>query len=534
MIRSSIPHRAFKVNSIFDIQVTEIKTRQSYLAIINFYAPPTIDIEAFIADLHIITNNITTPYLLCGDINAHHPIWDRSKTQADTKGQHFYNFINRQNLVILNDGSHTYPTRNTRDNNTTPDITAATPTLALHTTWNTTQDPLSSDHLPIHIDIGQHVTQIPSIPRFNIKKAKWHEYTEQIENTSIPQPTVEQITDVILQAAQQHIPKTKNQHKPQKTTPWWNYDCQRAITFRKTARNRYNNNNTEENLIIYKKARARCRKIIKEAKRASFQEFTNTFNRYTPISKIWKLIKAFKGHRTPLNRATIILRNNITYSTPAEIAEQFAQHYHSIATQCPQATPLAITQQNDTQPYNAPLTLTELNDAIRRAGNTAPGPDQIHYHFFKHLGETSKHKLLQAFNHSFSTHSYPDTWFQSHIIPIQKPQKEACLVESYRPISLINTIHKIFERIIKHRLLYVIKTENLIIPEQCGFTPGRSTTDNLVRITADIRDSIVQKKTTAALFLDLKNAYDTINITTLLHHLQKRSKGTSYTTSIIT
>ena len=77
-----------------------------------------------------------------------------------------------------------------------------------------------------------------------MKKANLHEYTEQIANTSIPHPTVEQMTDTIIQAAQKHIPKTKNQHKPKKTTPWWNYDCQRAITFRNTARNRYDNNRT--------------------------------------------------------------------------------------------------------------------------------------------------------------------------------------------------------------------------------------------------------------------------------------------------
>ena len=524
-IRVNIPHRVFQVNTTHDIQVIEIKTTQSYIAIINFYAQPTVDMEEFITDLYTITNNITTPYIMCGDINAHHPIWDRSRTQPDAKGQLFYNFINAQNLVLLNDGSHTFPSRTTRDNNTTPDITATTPALALQTTWNTSPDPLSSDHLPIHINIEHNTTPTHNIPRYNIKKTNWHEYTEHIENTNITRPTVEEVTNTILQAAQTHIPKTGHQHKPQKAAPWWNYECKRAITFRNTAKNRYDKNKTEENLINYKKARARCRKIIKEAKKTSFQEFTNTFNRFTPLSKIWKIIKAFKGHKAPLNRATIIIKDNITYSTPEEISELFALHYHNIALQCIQPTPLTITQHNDTQPYNAPLTLTELENAINRAGNTAPGPDEIHYHFFKHLGPNGKQKLLQAFNHAFSTHTYPDTWFHSHIIPIQKPHKNTSFVDSYRPISLTNTIHKIFERIIKHRLLYIIKTENLIIPEQCGFTPGRSTTDNLIRITADIKESITNKKTTAALFLDLKNAYDTLNITTLLQHLRKKIKG---------
>ena len=160
---------------------------------------------------------------------------------------------------------------------------------------------------------------------------------------------------------------------------------------------------SEENHNNYKKAKAKCRKIIKEAKRTSFQELANTFNRYTPLSKLWNITKAFKGHRPTLNKATMIIYNDNTFTRPDDITEQFANYYHMISSTCP--TPLTIdtTEITDTESYNLPLTIAELEDAINRTGNTSPGPDQIHYHFFKQLGTRAKHMLLQALNHTYIT-----------------------------------------------------------------------------------------------------------------------------------
>ena len=525
-IKNNIPFRNINVNTNFDIQAIEIKTNQALLTIINFYAPPDVSFPDFLHDLEIISNSVSASYILCGDINAHHPLWETRRTYPDQKGELFSKFLDDQNLIILNTGCPTFPAVNLRNNSTTPDITATSPPLTPRATWHTSPDPLCSDHLPIHITLGHNTTPITTIPRFNIKKAHWHEYTEQIEHTNIQHPTVHKITDTITQAAKDHIPLTKRIQKPLKSAPWWNEECKRAITFRNTARQRFERNKNQDNLLNYRKAKARCRRIIREAKQKSFEEMANTFNRFTPLTKIWNTIKSFTGHKTPINKATIITHNNNTYTTPEDIAQQFAEHYNTIASSCPPPTPLIIPNpQTSDQPYNLPLTLTELEDAINRTGNSAPGPDQIHYHCFKHLGKKGKVNLLKALNHAFSTNSYPDSWFHAHAIPILKPNKPSTNPSSYRPISLTNTIHKIFERIIKNRLLYITQKQNLISPNQCGFLPGRSTTDNLVKITSDIRNSLSSKNTTAALFLDLKNAYDTLNITPLLHLLQQNISG---------
>ena len=82
-------------------------------------------------------------------------------------------------------------------------------------------------------------------------------------------------------------------------------------------------------------------------------------------------------------------------------------------------------------------------------------------------------------------------------------------------------MHKLFERIIKSRLLYYIQSHNILSPNQSGFLPARSTIDNLTHLTADIQLGFGRKQYTVAVFLDLKHTYDTLNISALLNRIHK-------------
>ena len=75
----------------------------------TLYAPPNVNFTDFLCDLETTANNITTPIIICGDINAHHPLWEQNRTTPDRKGQQFLDFTNNQNLIIINDGFPTLP-----------------------------------------------------------------------------------------------------------------------------------------------------------------------------------------------------------------------------------------------------------------------------------------------------------------------------------------------------------------------------------------------------------------------------------------
>ena len=77
-VKKNVPYRTINSNTTVDIQATEIKTNQTHITIINndhFYAPPSTNLPEFLSDLEILVNSVTTPIILCGDINGHQPAY---------------------------------------------------------------------------------------------------------------------------------------------------------------------------------------------------------------------------------------------------------------------------------------------------------------------------------------------------------------------------------------------------------------------------------------------------------------------------
>ncbi|GFU02594.1 probable RNA-directed DNA polymerase from transposon X-element [Trichonephila clavipes] len=112
-------------------------------------------------------------------------------------------------------------------------------------------------------------------------------------------------------------------------------------------------------------------------------------------------------------------------------------------------------------------------------------------------------KILK-FNH------FPDNWKEAIIFPINKPGKDPHLASSYRPISLLSTIGKLTESIILHRLKNFINENNILNPNQYGFTNMLSTLHPLLRLTENISEGFQKKKSMGAVFLDIQKAFDRV------------------------
>ena len=107
------------------------------------------------------------------------------------------------------------------------------------------------------------------------------------------------------------------------------------------------------------------------------------------------------------------------------------------------------------------LFLFRNSDALSKAHDTSPGPDDIHYQFLKHLPESSLSILLKTFNDIWETGNVPKSLKKATIIPIPKPGKDNTN-PNYRPIALTSCICKTLERMINERLVWCLETNNII------------------------------------------------------------------------
>ena len=112
-------------------------------------------------------------------------------------------------------------------------------------------------------------------------------------------------------------------------------------------------------------------------------------------------------------------------------------------------------------------------------------------------------------NVCFTENRIPKVWRQSKIIAILKPGKDSAKPKSYRPISLLCHMYKLYERLILNRIAPSV--DRHLIKEQAGFRPGKSCCSQLLNLTQHIEDGYQRGMITGAAFVDLSAAYDTVN-----------------------
>ncbi|GFT69848.1 probable RNA-directed DNA polymerase from transposon BS [Trichonephila clavipes] len=174
--------------------------------------------------------------------------------------------------------------------------------------------------------------------------------------------------------------------------------------------------------------------------------------------------------------------------------------------------------------FNVDFTLPELSYALQNLDTIkSPGPDSISGYFLSHLGILGRDRLLYICNLSWKTGKLPRQWKSAIVIPIHKPNKNAGLTTSYRPISLTCITCKLMESMVLRRLTHHLHSNNLMPSEQFAFRKGHSTVDQTLYFTQCVRDSQNHKQTrhTMVAFLDGSKTFDRNNLYNLVRPVLK-------------
>ena len=136
--------------------------------------------------------------------------------------------------------------------------------------------------------------------------------------------------------------------------------------------------------------------------------------------------------------------------------------------------------------------------------------DTIHNEVLR-LGTTTSlfHHLAKLFTSSIQLGYIPAAWKIAILCMLLKPDKLPSLTTSYRPISLISSVMKLFERIIEQRLHSHLKQIGFINKHQSGFRKAKSTNDHLFRLTQSIMESFNRREHVVT-FLDVEKAFDNV------------------------
>lgn len=167
----------------------------------------------------------------------------------------------------------------------------------------------------------------------------------------------------------------------------------------------------------------------------------------------------------------------------------------------------------------------------RRTSKTAAGPDAILPLFLRYGGQTLWHALATVYNYSWRHSVTPQAWRDANVAALYKGKGSRDQPTSYRPISVTSGIARTFEHLIHGKLAPLVGPT--LADVQFGFRPRRSTNDAILHLLTPLQYICGRQTTTAAgqppqgghqkrcaaLFLDMKKAFDRVDHGILLQRL---------------
>ncbi|KAI5754873.1 hypothetical protein M8J77_012232 [Diaphorina citri] len=532
LIKENIKHyEEFKTETNkAQIMCITVQTRTYPLKVASIYCPPaqTLDEDEYLE----IFNSLGNRFLLGGDFNAKHTHW--GSRLINTKGKHLYNAMTKYKAEAISTGSPTYwPT----DPHKTPDLLDFFVFKNLSSNYMMIEDTeeLSSDHSAILLTLSENIILKTSNPVLTNKRTDWNSFKLSLArkiNLSAPLQTEEQI-DLELEKLVNDIQSSAWENTPEtvKKPTGINYPREviALVREKRKARKRWQRSRAPSDKMIFNRLVKKLREKTQEIKTESINNYLSelTADQSTDYS-LWRATKSLKR---PIIQAPPIRNCDGSWIKDNESkATAFASYLANTFTPndpVADILPLEEVQYSDMD-YEIPCTtVREVQRTINKEINPkkAPGYDLITGLVLKQLPRIADVKITQIINAAFKLKYVPQIWKIAEVIMISKPGKPETELTSYRPISLLPVLSKLFEKILKKRLIEIINERKLIPDHQFGFRSKHNCIEQVHRITSQIEKAIEDKKVCSAIFLDVSQAFDKVWHEGLIFKLKKILPG---------
>ena len=210
-----------------------------------------------------------------------------------------------------------------------------------------------------------------------------------------------------------------------------------------------------------------------------------------------------------------------------EMAEKLRQQYEkSFST--PEKT-MTITdpeeffsseEAHDTSLTDFDFTVQDITDAIMSLHSTSsPGPDGMPVIMLKECRTILAPAIHHLWRHSLDTGVIPKELKSGIITPIHKGGSRG-EPANYRPVVLTSFITKIFEKIVRSKIVEYMERKQLFNEGQHGFRKGRSCLSQLLTHYEHVLDHLDQDENVDVVYLDFAKAFDKVDHGILLHKIK--------------
>lgn len=481
----------------------------------------------FEADIKKLTP-FSKEYIVFGDFNARCSAWNC--TSNNTAGNVLYNLQLRSNFFIKHPSAPThYP--HSGANPSTIDIMFSNSSLFI-SPLTALDDQLMSDHTPVICTIDADIIDKSTNKFPDFRRANWNAYEDFInskinlnddfDSSSVSKDTidaaVEKLTNNILQAKELAVPyalKKRNSFDVSDTTK----SCIGTRNSLKRLWQRCKNPTLKTSMkSVLNQTNKLIDKAVHADRNANFGRMVS--NLPTGDKKFWRITKAIRGkHSNNISKLQYEGKDLLTDEEKVNCIASTFEKSHTLTASFKHSIDKEVNRfnkiiSNDLQPNLAASTYTtpnEIKSIIKKLKSfKAAGLDGIQNILLKKLPIRAIILMAKIYNGCIKIGYFPKSFKLAKVIPIPKPGKDRKLITSYRPISLLSCLGKIFERIICARINAFVMDKNIIADEQFGFRSQHSTTHQVKRVVNFIKNNKRSRRSTGLILLDIEKAFDSV------------------------
>ena len=294
------------------------------------------------------------------------------------------------------------------------------------------------------------------------------------------------------------FPLMKISRSKYKDKPWITPAIKTSSKTKEKLYKKFMKNKTSLNELRYKQYKNQFNKIIKIAK----QKHTHDKLSNDVSNKVlWSEINNMMGKTHSKVEINSLVNNGQNLTEPLHIANYMTHFFSSIGEQM--GKDLKVSPFNKFKKFMPPklnksifLTKMSPNEVLKIIDNfhnkTSAGDDMISQKLLRNIKNEIVNSLTKLINMSIDEAVYPDILKVCKVIPVYKngnPQD----INNYRPISLLSSFNKVFEKKIQIDLANFIDDNKILCNQQFGFRKYHSTIDALISTHDYIIDTLNKK-----------------------------------------
>ena len=305
--------------------------------------------------------------------------------------------------------------------------------------------------------------------------------------------------------------------------PWLEDACAR----KQNAYHEFVKTPTPENKAKYDNLNLFCEKHIEIAKtkyrKAYFEKHKNDSR------KQWHMINNLLGrNKKKLDLNKLTNSDGATFSSPKAIAECFNDYFSNIAGNLKLSSrpnqELSSNQDSYQKFLRDPVgrsiyldkvSPSEVYKTIQSFKNKSTRDTKIEALKIANSSRIFTSSLASIVNKSFQEGLFPKQLKTAKVIPIHKEGSKSD-VNNYRPISLLTSFSKVYEKLMYCRILKFLESNSSLFEMQYGFRPGRSCEHALLNAQNCLLESLSKRQVSLLLLIDFSKAFDMVEHSILL------------------